>query len=49
MCIELETKALIGGRKTEMYVYMLLLLASFLFCFPNWEEIEKKMGEKTMN
>ena len=27
---------------------MLLLHASFPFCFPKWAEIEKKMGGKTI-
>ena len=36
--VELGTK--------DRNVYMLLLLSSFLFCFPNWAEIEKKMGGK---
>ena len=36
--VELEMK--------DRNVIMLLLLPSFLLCFPNWAEIEKKIGEK---
>ena len=36
--VELGTK--------DRNVYMLLLLASFLFCFPDWAEIEKNGGKR---
>ena len=43
--IELETKALIGGRKTEMYLCC-CSLPRFCFAFPTWRRLKKRWGKR---